>query len=332
MQGVNTYMLSKKSSQSSREDKIITEHLSFNLVPELRRLIQKNLDRRIQQGESLTTTDWLQEAVVEKLQKEEPDLLKKEFYTLPEDWKEIKDKRLEQQHLYNSDALSQLKKEKSKLVVKTGLTGVLGLSAGFFNSVGFGLLALGYRPLSRLTQISRVIQTMENLLTQYSEKEIKIFPSIPISRSQPIDLLIIFPNKLIMIVSIRCRTKAERRIKYDVSNQSLYFRHDKKGLHQWSPCPLVELREYYQHLNQNQDLLKRVQLSPSDLKKYPIYKTLLLWPPVTFDAESEDFQFIFTNGKIAASPLCVPEEEKTFIISQKEFYDFLKLCKEGVIT
>ena len=315
------------------KDKSITEHLSFNLVPELKRAIQQDLVERTQKGESLTMTDWLQEAVIQKLKLENKDLIEQELFSLPEEWEEIKSLSLsEKQHLYNDEALEQLKKEKGRLAVETGLSGLLGLSAGFFNSIGFGLLALAYRPLFRLTQVSRVIQLMENLNKYDKDTEIKIFPSIPVPRTQPIDLLITFPEKsIIMILSIRSRTKAERRIKYEDSESSLYVRHDNKGLQQWSPCPLAELRNYEKWLTENNNW-QRFQLSTSKLKNASIYKVLFLWSPAQLDKDNENFRFIFTNGKITASPLCVPEDDKKmFIVQQKEFDNFITLCLEGII-
>ena len=74
------------------------------------------------------------------------------------------------------------------------------------------------------------------------------------------------------------------------------------------------------------------QLTSKDLNRYPIYKMLLLWPPTIIDEESEEFRFIFTDGKISASPLCVPKEEKTFIMEKAHFFNFLKLCQEKIIT
>lgn len=324
----------QKNSNLRKEEKLVTEHIGFNVVPEIKKAIQKDLDQRAENGESVTTTDWFHEAIINKLQEDNPDALKSEVLQLPEDWENIRNKELieKQELLFNADALSQLKTEKSRLVIQSGLTGLLGLTAGLFNSLAFGLLSLAYRPLSRLAQISRVIEVMEILLDQYLDSDdIRIFPSIPIPRSQPIDLLVIFPNQLIIIVSIRSRTNAERRIKYEPSDQSLYLRHQKRGLYQWSPCPLAELKKYHRWLNQ-ESKEKRFQISSEKLDRCPVYKILLFWPPTKIDKESEDFRYTFTKDKISVYPLCVPQEAKTFVIENNEFYNLIKLCKDGIIT
>lgn len=321
------------SASRRGEKKFITENISFNVVPQLKKAIQADLDKRAQEGESVTTTDWLHEAIIKKLEEDNPELVREsEFFQLPDQWKEIANPGLiDQQYPCNTTALSQLKKEKTQLAIETGLTGVLGMTAGLFNTIGFGLLALAYRPLSRLAQVSRVIEVLENLLNQYSEEEIRVFPSIPVSSTQPIDLLIIFPKQLLMIVSIRLRTNAEREIKYEPSEQTLYARHQRKGLYKISPSPLAEFKKYQKWLSEDSNF-ERFQLTSNDLNKYPIHKVLLLWPPTIIDKESKDFRFIFTDGKISANPLCVVQEEKTFIIEKKKFFDLLKLCKDAIIT
>lgn len=324
----------QKKSAHHKEAKWVTEHIGVNVVPELKRAIQKDLDQRARNGEAVTTTDWLHEAIIKKLQEDNPDVLNSELLQLPKEWKDIRHKALleKQELLSNAEALSQLKREKSRLVIQSGLSGLLGLTTGFLNSLGFGLLSLAYRPLSRLAQVSRVIEVMEILLNQYpAPNEIRIFPSIPIPRSQPIDLLIIFPNQLIMIVSIRSRTNVERRIKYEPSDQSLYIRHQKRGLYKWSPCPLAELNKYQRWLKKD-DKGERFQLSFEDLNEYPIYKVLLLWSPSIIDQESEDFCSTFTDGELSVDPLCVPQEDKTFIIEDNQFYNLVKLCRDGIIT
>lgn len=302
-------------------------------MPQLKKAIIADLERRATEGESVTITDWLHEAIIKKLEEENPELIREsEFFQVPDEWQKIANERVSgQQYPYNRTALSQLEKEKTQLVIESGFGGALGLTAGLFNTIGFGLLALAYKPLPRLAQVSRVIEIMSTLLDEYPEEEIKIFPSIPVSNTQPIDLLIVFQDQFIVIVSIRMRTNAERRVKYEPTEQSLSVRHQKKGLYQWYPSPLAELRKYQKWLSEDSNG-ECFQLTSKDLNRYPIYKVLLLWPPTIIDEESEEFRFIFTDGKISASPLCVPKEEKTFIMEKAHFFNFLKLCQEKIIT
>ncbi|QDZ41615.1 hypothetical protein FRE64_16720 (plasmid) [Euhalothece natronophila Z-M001] len=60
--GKNQYVLKKGAGQK-------TEHIGINIVPNLKQAIQAEVNTRKECGEKVTVTDWLEEAIREKLEK-----------------------------------------------------------------------------------------------------------------------------------------------------------------------------------------------------------------------------------------------------------------------
>lgn len=329
-------------SKGNRREKIAIKHISFKISPQLKRVIDKDIKRRQKNGEGLNQTDWLQEAIIKKIEEEVPTDIKSDIYALPKEWwEDIKNPNLDQEHhISNQEALSQLKAEEAKLdsifdkdYTARDFEGIFGINANLLSSYSeFGLLTLGYQPLLRLNKARRLVYIMDNLLKQYDEKEVRILPVVPVYRTHPIDLLIVF-SSFIIITSVRYKTRSERKIIYDDSNYALQVKHQSRGIYRWLPCPLVEFDKYEQCLK---DQSQRLGLSLKQLNNLPIIKILLLSPPSELHQDNRPYYMTFTDNSlpnpISVSPLCVSERNNIFILYRHDFLNFIKLCQQGVVV
>lgn len=224
-------------------------------------------------------------------------------------------KLIEEKNLTNEEILEQLKKEKRILSIKASSIALLSITAGTFNPFYFGFFASAYKPIHRLSQISRIIELVENLLNFINDREIEIFPCLDFSSDyKPLDLLIKFQNKRLLLVSIRSKSKTERRVVYQ--SGKLYTKHDKKGLREWLPSPLQELNFYEDWITKNQPKLNKKFNLNSNLD---LFKALVLWQPMTLEQHEESFYKHLNQQVTAFKP-----DEKTFIIHESNFQDLVQ--------
>lgn len=221
--------------------------------------------------------------------------------------------------LHNWEALQQLERERERLSQLAAGIGIAGTAAGAIASPGFLLLAAAYRPLIRVTKISRIIEVMRSLLEAFGD-QLQIYPCIEVSGAEPIDLLIIAPEKAYLLISIRSKSKKEdSKVIYNEANETLYTKHKRRGLRKWLPCPLVELSDYHAWLNKNR---KEFNISANAIRRYPVVKTLVLWKPMEIDRHGEH---LYSNmGE--TTTLSLSRKGTALVIEQDEVLNFVKGC------
>lgn len=221
--------------------------------------------------------------------------------------------------LCNWEALQQLERERERLSQLTAGIGIAGTAAGAIASPGFLLLAAAYRPLIRVTKISRIIEVMRSLLEAFGD-QLQIYPCIDVPGAEPLDLLIIAPEKAYILISIRSKSKKEdSKVIYNEANETLYTKHKRRGLRKWLPCPLVELSDYHAWLSKNR---KEFDISANAIRRYPVVKTLVLWKPMEIDRHGEH---LYSNmGE--TTTLSLSRKGTALVIEQDEVLNFVKGC------
>jgi hypothetical protein len=179
--------------------------------------------------------------------------------------------------LHNWEALRQLEAEEREIERITKVVGATAVAAGLVNPAGYFILALAYRPLIRGSKIARIKKVMRVLLERFSSQSIQIFPCLQVEGSEPIDLFVILPEKVYLLISIRSKSKKEAKVVYKEDNETLYIRHELRGIRKWLPCPLVELSDHQSWLGKNR---RQFGISANALRKFPVIKVLVLWEPM----------------------------------------------------
>ncbi|MGB3206126.1 MAG: hypothetical protein WBB28_14140 [Crinalium sp.] len=144
------------------------------------------------------------------------------------------------------------------------------------NSAKYLLPALTSRPLDRIQKLTQLTLVMHLLLKEFEPWGVRVFPRLEVpGQKHPLDLLVQFPKKAHILVSIRC--KGESQIIYNEAKEALYVRRKKKGIKVWEPCPLVQLSDYTHWLNKNRQIFEISSFmgsqrafgkSPSSLQTY----------------------------------------------------------------
>jgi hypothetical protein len=221
--------------------------------------------------------------------------------------------------LCNWKAVQQLEKEREQCEQVVAGIGTLSCAAGVIASPGFLLLAFVYRPLIRLTKITRIIEVMRTLLEVFGD-QIWIYPCIDVPGTEPIDLLIIAPEKAYLLISIRSKSKKEdSKVIYNEANETLYTKHKHRGLRKWLPCPLVELSDYHAWLNKHR---REFDISANAIRRYPVIKTLVLWKPMEVDRHGEHLY----SKMGAATALSLSRKGTALVIEQEEILNFVQGC------
>jgi hypothetical protein len=107
---------------------------------------------------------------------------------------QVADQQPTKSRLYNWEALRQLEREREWLSHVAAGLGAVSFVSGVIASPGFLLLAAAYRPLIRATKISRIIEVMRTLLEAFGD-QLQIYPCIDVPGAEPLDLLVIAPEK-----------------------------------------------------------------------------------------------------------------------------------------
>lgn len=232
---------------------------------------------------------------------------------------QVADQQPTRSRLYNWEALRQLEREREWLSQVAAGLGAVGFVSGVIASPGFLLLAAAYRPLIRATKISRIIEVMRTLLKAFGD-QLQIYPCIDVPGAEPLDLLIIAPEKAYILISIRSKSKKEdSKVIYNEANETLYTKHKRRGLRKWLPCPLVELSDYHAWLNKNR---REFDISANAIRRYPVVKTLVLWKPMEIDRHGEH---LYSNmGE--TTTLSLSRKGTALVIEQDEVLNFVKGC------
>jgi hypothetical protein len=211
--------------------------------------------------------------------------------------------------LHNWEALHQIEKEQESLVLQGTVSSAVAAGTGVFgNPLGFFIFALAYRPLIRLEKLARIVKVMRVLLEQFQDMGILVFPCLQVPEHEPIDLFVIFPEKIHLLISIR--SKGDCKIVFNEGREILYTKHEKKGLRRWLPCPLVELSGYHSWLGKNR---RTFGISANAIRKYPVIKALILWKPTRLERHREHLY-----NQVAEMPILALSRKGTALVIEEE--------------
>jgi hypothetical protein len=221
--------------------------------------------------------------------------------------------------LHNWEAVHQLERERERSSQLVAGIGVAGCAVGAIAAPGFLLLAAAYRPLIRVTKLSRIIEVMRLLLEEFGD-QIQIYPCIEVPGAEPLDLLVIAPEQAYLLISIRSKSKKEdSKVIFNEANETLYTKHKRRGLRKWLPCPLVELSDYHAWLNKNR---REFDISANAIRRYPVIKALVLWKPMEIDRHGEHLY----SKMGETTTLSLSRKGTALVIEQDEVLSFIKGC------
>lgn len=216
------------------------------------------------------------------------------------------------------DVLKRLEQEREWLTY--GCYGVgSALITGAVVCSPLGLLALPPMGtlLNRLQKVTQIVNVMTVILDEFEKQDVQVIPRLEVPDQQPIDLFVRFPSKEFLIVSIR--SLAESKVFYRDDKEALYVRRTKgsRGLKQWMPDPLLELREQESWLRKNRrDLFGG---SSRDSRR-PLAKVLVLWTTTKLGEHKEDLYDTIGDQKF----LTIRKSGTTTVIQREEVLDFIK--------
>ena len=220
---------------------------------------------------------------------------------------------------HNWEALEQLEWEKDYFFRVSARLWMAIFAVGMVFPPAWGVMAWVYKPLIRVTKLARIIKVMRSLLEEFKGQEIQIFPCLKVPEHEPIDLLVIVPEKAYLLISIRSKSKSEAKVIYKEANETLYTKHKSKGLRKWLPCPLVELSDYHAWLGKNR---KQFGISANAIRRYPVIKTLVLWKPMEIDQHREEL-YSQVGGM---TNLTLSRKGTALVIEEEKVLDFVKAC------
>lgn len=221
--------------------------------------------------------------------------------------------------LCNWEALQQIEQEREWLSKVAAGIGAVGIAIGTIASPGFLLMAAAYRPLIQVTKLSRIAEVMRILLEAFGD-QIQVYPCIEVPGAEPLDLLVIAPEKAYLLISIRSKSKKEEsKVVYNEANETLYTKHKRRGLRKWLPCPLVELSDYHAWLNKNR---REFDISANAIRRYSVIKALVLWKPMEIDRHGEHLY----SKMGEATTLSLSRKGTALVIEQNEVLNFVKGC------
>ena len=177
--------------------------------------------------------------------------------------------------LHNHAVLEQLKQECDRLSLEATVAKTEeGLTSAEITAIDFPY-AIVYPANIRVEKLTRIIEVMEELLTEFKPMGIQIYPAMEAEgENNAIDLFLRFPRQLHIFMSIR--SKGDAKVSFHEDKKSLYVRREKKGKKDWKPCPLTELNSYTTWLNRQR---LRFNMSSKEARNIPLTKLLILWEP-----------------------------------------------------
>ncbi|UKP01560.1 hypothetical protein [Nostoc sp. UHCC 0870] len=219
---------------------------------------------------------------------------------------------------HNDAALEMLREAKDyETTVALAAGGAALATGGIVHPLGWLLFGLAYKPLVRVEKLARLEKLTTELLDEFKNEGIQVFPVLQIEDKNPIDLFIKFPRKTHLFISIR--SKGDSEIVYNEKREVLQVkRKNKSGLRTWQPCPLVELADYKSWVDKNRNLFG---MSSREAQKTPTAKVLVLWPPTVADTHHND-QLYSEIGSIKI--LALRRKGTAFVIQKEEVTEFIK--------
>lgn len=217
---------------------------------------------------------------------------------------------------HNWDALQKVNQKRNKLSIGATVLSVAGPGLALFNVAGLLLMPLARRPLNLLAKASRIKFLMEALLNEFEGDGVQVFPAMNVEGHNPLDLLIRFPQKLHVILSIR--SMGETKISYRADTELLYVRRsNKKGVKKWTPDPLNELSAYQTWLTKNRGLFN---MSSKEVRNTRTIKLLVLCQPTQI-ADRDDHLYSTIDS---VKSLVVRKKGTIFVVYKEEVIQFLK--------
>ena len=218
---------------------------------------------------------------------------------------------------HNWEALEQLKGEKTFLSFKyAGINLAALVLIPLLGYPGVFIYALAYKPLDRILKIARLIGVMCQVLKEFKDLGVQVFPTLEVpGQKNPLDLFVRFPNKAHILISIRSR--GESKVVYNEAKEALYVKRDKKGLKVWKPCPLVELADYTNWLTKNRLLFG---MSSKEVRSVPLAKVLILWKPTLIEHHRDELYSTVEAFKL----LVLRRKGAAFVIPEYDIVNFIK--------
>jgi hypothetical protein len=217
--------------------------------------------------------------------------------------------------LHNHAALAQLKQERDRLSLESAIQKTEEIpSPTEITAIDFPY-AIGYPANIRIEKLTRIIDVMEALLTEFEALGIRIFPTITQPEGNPIDLFVQFPQKAHLLISIRSKGKGQ--VVYQPERKMLYFKRSDKGTRIWLPCPLTELGRYTMWMNKNRLMFG---MSSREIRNLPLAKVLLLWEPTSLNRHRQHLDS--TVGSVER--FAITGKGVAFLIMKEEVTDFIK--------
>lgn len=219
---------------------------------------------------------------------------------------------------HNWEVFHQLQQEKNYFsAIYALVTGAGLVLMSFFGYIGFPVFASASRPLDKIQKLAQLIHLMRLLLREFEHLGVQIFPKLEVpGQKHPLDLLVRFPKKAHILISIRC--KGESQIIYNEEKEALYVRRKKKkGIKVWKPCPLVELSDYTHWLNKNRQIFG---ISSKEVRNIPLAKVLVLWKPTLVGDHRDELYTTIESFKL----LILKKKGVAFVITEKNIVNFIK--------
>ncbi len=165
-------------------------------------------------------------------------------------------------------------------------------------------------------KVGQVLEILSLILHQFQREGVQIIPLLEVPGHQPVDLFVKFPSKEFLIISMR--SLGEAKVFFRAEKEALYIRRTKgsRGLKQWMPDPLRELREQELWLRKNRrDLFGG---SSRDSRR-PLAKVLVLWSPTKLGEHKEDLYDTIGDEKFVT----IRKSGTTTLVPKEEILEFI---------
>jgi hypothetical protein len=219
---------------------------------------------------------------------------------------------------HNHAALAQLKQERDRLSLEAAIqTTEESPSPTEITAIDFPY-AIGYPPNIRIEKLTRIIDVMEEVLTNFEPMGLQIYPAMEAEgENNAIDLFLRFPRQLHIFISIR--SKGDAKVSFHEDKKSLYVRREKKGKKDWKPCPLTELNSYTTWLNRQR---LRFNMSSKEARNVPLTKLLVLWEPTKLEDHPQHLYLNIGSVEVAG----FRHRGLAFVYQREDVTKFVAAC------
>jgi hypothetical protein len=219
---------------------------------------------------------------------------------------------------HNQAAIAQLKQERDRLSLEAAIEKTEEMPPpAEIATIDFPY-AIVYPANIRIEKLTRIIDVMEEVLTNFEPMGIQIYPSMEAEgENNAIDLFLRFPRQLHIFISIR--SKGDAKVSFHEDKKSLYVRREKKGKKDWNPCPLTELNSYTTWLNRNR---LRFNMSSKEARNVPLTKLLVLWEPTKLEDHPQHLYLNISTVEVAG----FRHRGLAFVYQREDVMKFVTAC------